>query len=81
MKEPELKVVYKYIRFVLKKAIAAKGDSQQDYRTLEGKFGNYQNMQKAYQLTDQKCQKHDGGIIKRVKINNRSAHFCPKHQK
>lgn len=79
--EKDLAALYKYMKFVLKKAIAAKGDSQQDYRTLEGKFGNYQNMQKAYQLTGQKCQKRDGGIIKRIKINNRSAHFCPRHQK
>lgn len=81
LKERELKSVYKYMRLILKKAIAAKGDSQQDYRTLEGKFGNYQNMQKAYRLTGQKCLKRDGGIIKRIKVNNRSAHFCPVHQK
>ncbi|MBI2669875.1 MAG: bifunctional DNA-formamidopyrimidine glycosylase/DNA-(apurinic or apyrimidinic site) lyase [Candidatus Yanofskybacteria bacterium] len=79
--DKELATIYKYIKFVLKKAIGAKGDSQQDYRTLEGKFGNYQNMQKAYQLTGEKCQKHDGGIIKRIVINSRSAHFCPVHQK
>lgn len=77
----ELKTIFKNIRFVLKKAIAAKGDSQQDYRTLEGKFGAYQNMEKAYQKTGQHCQKRDGGIIKRIKINARSAHFCPVHQK
>lgn len=81
LEESELKAIFKYTKFVLKKAIAAKGDSQQDYRTLEGKFGNYQNMQKAYQLTGEKCQRRDGGIIKRIKINNRSAHFCPVHQK
>ncbi len=77
----DIAALYKYMKLVLKKAIAAKGDSQQDYRTLEGKFGNYQNMQKAYQLTGQHCQKRDGGIIKRIKINNRSAHFCPRHQR
>lgn len=77
----DLKAIYKYIKFVLKKAITARGDSQQDYRTLDGKFGNYQNMQKAYQLTGEKCQKRDGGIIKRIKVNARSAHFCPVHQR
>lgn len=79
--ELELKAIYKNIGFVLKKAITARGDSQQDYRTLEGKFGNYQNLEKAYQKTGEKCQKKDGGIIERIKINNRSAHFCPVHQK
>jgi len=79
--DKELTAIYKYIRFVLKKAISAKGSSQEDYRTLEGKFGSYQNMQKAYQQTGKKCQKGDGGVIKRIKINGRSAHFCPVHQK
>jgi formamidopyrimidine-DNA glycosylase len=79
--EPELKAIYKYIGFVLKKAIGAHGDSMQDFRTLEGKFGDYQNQHKAYQLTGEKCQKRDGGIITRLKINGRSAHYCPIHQK
>ncbi len=79
--EKELGSIYKYIKIVLNKAIKAKGDSKQDYRTLEGKFGNYQNMQRAYQLTGQKCQKKDGGVIKRIVINTRSTHYCPVHQK
>lgn len=77
----ELKMIYKYIKIVLNKSIKAKGDSQQDYRTLEGKFGSYQTMEKAYHKTGKKCQKKDGGIIERIKVNNRSAHFCPVHQK
>ncbi len=79
--DEQLAVIYKAMRMVLKKAIKAKGDSLQDYRTLEGTFGNYQNMQKAYQLTGEKCKKNDGGIIKRIIVNTRSAHFCPVHQK
>jgi formamidopyrimidine-DNA glycosylase len=78
--DKELSVIYKNIKFVLKKAIDAKGDSQQDYRTLDGRFGTYQNMQKAYQLTGEKCQRRDGGIIKRIVVNTRSAHYCPVHQ-
>ncbi len=81
LSDGELGAIYKYIRFVLKKAVGALGDSEQDYRTLEGKMGGYQNKKKAYQLTGEKCQKRDDGIIKRIKINGRSAHFCPVHQK
>lgn len=77
----ELAAIYKYIRLVLKKAIGVLGDSEQDYRTLEGKRGGYQNKKKAYQLTGEKCRKRDGGIIKKIKINGRSAHFCPVHQR
>jgi len=81
LEESELKLIYKHISLVLKKSIAAQGDSKQDYRTLDGKFGNYQNLEKAYQKTGEKCQRRDGGIIKRIKVNSRSAHFCPVHQK
>ncbi|MGD0977347.1 MAG: DNA-formamidopyrimidine glycosylase [Minisyncoccia bacterium] len=79
--ESELKAIYKYIVLVLKKAIGAHGDSMQDFRTLEGKFGDYQNQHKAYHLTGEKCQKKDGGVITRLKINGRSAHYCPIHQR
>jgi formamidopyrimidine-DNA glycosylase len=81
LNDKELAAIYKYTRLVLKKAVSARGDSEQDYRTLEGKMGNYQKKKKAYQLTGKKCQKGDGGIIKRIKVNGRSAHFCPVHQK
>lgn len=81
LNDKELSAIYKNMKLVLKKAIKAQGDSQQDYRKLDGTLGRYQKMQKAYQQTGKKCQKHDGGVIKRVVINNRSAHFCPVHQK
>jgi len=81
LNDKELALIYKNIRIVLEKAIRAKGDSMQDYRTLNGEFGNYQNMQRAYQLTGEKCQKRDGGIIKRIVVATRSAHYCPVHQK
>jgi formamidopyrimidine-DNA glycosylase len=65
----------------LKRAIKAKGDSISDYRRPSGERGRYQEIQNVYQMTGQKCQKGDGGIIKRIKIGGRSAHFCPLHQK
>ncbi len=76
----DIKNIFKYMRFVLTKAIKAKGDSKQDFRRLRGEFGGYQKMHKAYQLTGKPCQKKDKGIIERVVINARSAHFCPVHQ-
>jgi formamidopyrimidine-DNA glycosylase len=79
--DKELANVYKFMKTVLKKAISVKGDSLQDFRTLEGGLGGYQKLHKAYQRTGEKCFKRDGGVIKRIKINNRSAHFCPVHQK
>ena len=79
--EDEIKKIYKAIRPVLRRAIKARGSSYVDYRDAFGRMGRYQEMHYAYQMTGKKCRKNDGGIIKRVKIGGRSAHFCPVHQK
>ncbi|KKS26004.1 MAG: DNA-formamidopyrimidine glycosylase [Candidatus Yanofskybacteria bacterium RIFCSPHIGHO2_02_FULL_41_12] len=76
----DVKKIFDAIQKVLKKAILHKGDSIDNYRTTSGEKGEYQNIQKAYQQTGKKCAKKDGGIIKRLKIGARSAHFCSKHQ-
>jgi len=81
IKENELKETYLAIKKVLPMAIKAKGDSMQDYRRLSGELGNYQYQQKVYQMTGKKCSRNDGGIIKRIKIGGRSAHFCPVCQR
>lgn len=80
LSDKDLKRVFDAVQKVLKKAIAFKGDSMDNYRTVSGEKGRYQNIQKAYQQTGKKCAKKDGGIIKRLKIGARSAHFCSIHQ-
>ncbi len=77
----DLKEIYRSIKKVLPLAIEAKGDSVSDFRRLLGELGNYQYQQKAYQMTGKKCPRNDGGVIKRIKIGGRSAHFCPVCQR
>jgi len=77
----EIKKIYQSIRPILSKAIELRGDSYSDYRVPSGAKGGYQRIQKAYQLTGTECQKKDGGIIEKIKVGGRSAHFCPIHQK
>lgn len=81
LSESELKKIYGAIRPVLKRAIKARGSSYIDYRDAFGRKGKYQKMRHAYQMTGTKCEKGDGGIIEKIKIGQRSAHFCPVHQK
>ncbi len=81
LKNEEIKKIYQAMRPILKKAIRARGSSYIDYRDAFGRKGKYQEMHYAYQRTGIKCQKKDGGIIKKIKIGGRSAHFCPVHQK
>jgi formamidopyrimidine-DNA glycosylase len=49
-------------------------------RDTSGKPGNFQKVLKVYQKDGAKCQSCDT-IIKRVKIGQRSAFYCPKCQK
>ena len=72
--------LFKSTQKILKRAIVAKGCSIDDYRLPSGQKGQYQEIEKAYQQTGKKCSKKDGGVITRIKIGQRSAHFCPKHQ-
>ena len=76
----DLKKIFNYTVKILKKAIKYKGSSMDDYRIPSGEKGSFQDLQNAYQKTGEKCKKKDGGIIERLKLGGRSAHFCPKHQ-
>ncbi len=77
----DLVKIYKATREILTKAIERKGHSERNYRTLWGTKGSYQDIARAYQKHGQPCARNDGGIIEKIRINNRSAHFCPVHQK
>lgn len=81
MKEKDIKKIYDSMLKILKLAIRNEGDSMDDYRLPSGEKGNYQNIQKAYQETGNRCKKNDEGIIKRIVVGGRSAHFCNKHQR
>lgn len=80
LEESDLKKIFKSTIKILNKAIDAKGSSVDDYRIPSGEKGRYQEMEKAYQQTGKKCYKKDGGIMQRLMVGGRSAHFCPKHQ-
>ena len=81
LKEKDIKKIFGSMVKILKKAIKYQGDSIDDYRLPSGEKGRYQEVQKAYHQTKKLCSKKDGGIITRLKVGGRSAHFCPKHQK
>ena len=79
--QEELKTIFNSTKKILKKAIEVRGTSDSDYRDPSGRKGQYQDILYVYGLEGEKCQKKDGGIITRLKIGGRSAHFCPIHQK
>ena len=73
--------MFKAMREVLRKGIDFGGDSMSDYRNIKGERGEFQEHHHAYRQTGRACHKKDGGIIKRIVVGGRSAHFCPTHQK
>ncbi len=80
LKEKELKMLYRATKKILKKALKLRGSSIDDYRDAFGRRGKYDLVLYVYQREGKSC-KRCGAKIQRLKINSRSAHFCPKCQK
>jgi formamidopyrimidine-DNA glycosylase len=72
--------LHQAIQKILKKAIKAGGSSVDNYRDVDGESGFFQFYHKVYGREGEPC-KRCGTKIKRIIINQRSAHFCPKCQK
>jgi len=79
LKRTELKGLHQAIGLVLREAIACKGDTFSDYRTLSGGQGTYQHFHRVYQREGEPCRRCRGSIV-RVKLSGRSCHFCPSCQ-
>ncbi len=80
LKKLETKKVFKGIKKILPEALKYKGSSENDYLDAFGKKGDYVPRLKVYGREGEK-RKRCGGIIKRIKIGGRSAHFCPACQR
>ncbi len=79
--DKELRAIFEAAKKILKKAVKLRGTSISDYRDTAGETGRYAEVRLVYQREGEKCPNKCGGVIKRLKINGRSAHFCPNCQK
>jgi formamidopyrimidine-DNA glycosylase len=79
LKTSEIKKIFQGIRKILPEAFELRGSSDSDYLDARGQEGEYVPRLKVYGREGQKCKKCSG-IIRRAKINGRSAHFCPACQ-
>jgi len=80
LSDKELKNIYKWIKPVLKKGIAAKGSSVGDFVRTDGSWGTMGKFHFVYGRKGKPC-KRCGTIIESVKLNGRTGSFCPKCQK
>jgi len=76
----ELKFLYEAIKKVLTLGVKLGGESFSDYRKPDGSKGNFDDERKVYRREGQKCSRC-GTKIKRIKVGQRSAFFCPTCQK
>jgi formamidopyrimidine-DNA glycosylase len=76
----ELKSLYNAIKKVLELGVKLGGESFSDYRKPDGTKGDFDTERKAYKREGQKCIRC-GTKIKRIKVAQRSAFFCPHCQK
>ena len=84
LKSHQIKALYQAIRQILKQAIKYQGTTilsgAEEFRLPQGKRGQYQNHCYVYRRTGEACR-ICGAKIQRIKIGQRSSHFCPNCQK
>jgi len=78
LKLKEKKLLFKSIKEILKKGVELTGSSISDFRKINGKKGNFQEITKIYQK--KRCPRCNSPVI-RQKIGGRTTHFCDKCQK
>lgn len=80
--EKNLRAMFKVTKETLRKGIDFGGDSMSDYRNIKGEKGKFQDHHRAYQKHKTKCLKKGcSGVLEKIRMGGRSAHFCPVHQK
>lgn len=80
LSKEETKLLYGAIKKVLKLGAKLGGESFSDYRKPDGSKGDFDTERKVYRREGQKCFRC-GQKIKRLKVGQRSAFFCPNCQK
>jgi len=79
--EKNLRAMFKAVKETLRKGIDLGGDSMSDYRNIKGEKGKFQDHHRAYQKHKTRCLKRGcSGVLEKIRIGGRSAHFCPRHQ-
>lgn len=79
--EKNLKLMFVVMKETLQKGIDFGGDSMSDYKNIKGEKGEFQDHHRAYKKNKEVCMKKGcKGVIERIVVGARSAHFCPVHQ-
>ena len=78
----KIKLLVYNIKKVLKKAIQEGGSSIKNFNNIKGKRGKFQQFLNVYGKQGNSCSRSNCiGIIRRIRISNRSTFYCDKCQK
>ncbi len=73
----KIKLLISKIKEILKKAIIEGGSSIKNFDNIEGKKGNFQQFFNVYGRQNKNCTRSNcKGIVRRIRISNRSTFFC-----
>jgi formamidopyrimidine-DNA glycosylase len=76
LSDKELKGVYGGVVKSMTDALRLQGSSADDFVDLYGEEGDNVPNLRAYGREGEKCRRNDGGIMKKIWINSRAAHYC-----
>ncbi len=77
--DAEIDSLHRAIVTILRAAVRGRGTTLRDYRPPYGERGNFFDELQVYQRTDQPCPQC-GEPIRRIRVTQRSTHFCPRCQ-
>ncbi|MBI1390588.1 MAG: bifunctional DNA-formamidopyrimidine glycosylase/DNA-(apurinic or apyrimidinic site) lyase [bacterium] len=72
-------LLLKCLKRVLRESIAAGGSTTNDFRRLDGRFGEFQHKHRVYRREGEPCPSC-GAIIEKIILGGRGTHFCPSCQ-
>lgn len=78
--EVKLKKLHSAVRDVMKRAVAARGTSSDNYLDAFGEEGEFVNKLKAYGREGEPCRRC-GTPLAKIKVGGRGSAYCPKCQK
>jgi len=78
--EPQLKLLFKELQYVLRTAIKKGGSTDKNYVNAEGKAGSYLSFARVFRREGLACPRC-GTIIEKIRVAGRGTHFCPTCQK
>jgi formamidopyrimidine-DNA glycosylase len=80
LSDASLRLLYRSILDILKKAIAARGTSADDYLDAHGRAGGYDKKLQVYGRAGELCVRCRT-VLNKIRVAGRGTTFCPKCQK